>query len=78
MLIYLTFSSPEYRHASVICRASYGTKVCSNGAGHITKMVAMPMYGKTFTNLLLQNQRADDLETWYQALGAQVLTSLFK
>ena len=23
-----------------------GTKVCSNGPGHITKMVAMPIYGK--------------------------------
>ena len=28
---------------------------------------------KTLKNLLLQNQRADDLETWYAALGAQVL-----
>ena len=23
-----------------------GTKVCSNGPGHITKMVVMPIYGK--------------------------------
>ena len=23
-----------------------GTKVCSNGPGHITKMSAMPIYGK--------------------------------
>ena len=23
-----------------------GTKVCSNGAGHMTKMDAMPIYGK--------------------------------
>ena len=23
-----------------------GTKVCSNGPGHMTKMTAMPMYGK--------------------------------
>ena len=23
-----------------------GTKVCSNGPGHITKMAAMPIYGK--------------------------------
>ena len=24
-----------------------GTKVCSNGPGHITKMAAKPIYGKT-------------------------------
>ena len=23
-----------------------GTKVCSNGTGHMTKMAAMPIYGK--------------------------------
>ena len=23
-----------------------GTKVCSNGLGHLTKMAAMPIYGK--------------------------------
>ena len=23
-----------------------GTKVCSNGPGHVTKMTAMPIYGK--------------------------------
>ena len=30
---------------------------------------------KTFTNLLLWNQKADDLETWYAASGARVLPS---
>ena len=44
-----------------------GTKVCSTGTGHITKMAAMPIYGKNL-NLLLGNQKADDLETWYAAL----------
>ena len=39
-----------------------GTKVCSNGPGNMTKMVAMPIYGKTFKNLE-QNQTADDLGT---------------
>ena len=39
------------------------TKVCSNGPGHMTKMAAMPIYGKNFKNLLLWNQKADDLET---------------
>ena len=37
-----------------------GMKVCSNDPGHMTKMAAMPIYGK---NLLLRNQMADDLET---------------
>ena len=54
------------------------TKVCSNGAGHMTKMAAMPIYGKNLKNLLLQNPKADDLETWYAALGARVLLRLFK
>ena len=45
----------------------------------MTKMAAMPIYGvKTLKNLLLRNQKADDLETWYAASGAQVLPSLFK
>ena len=47
-----------------------GTKVCSNGQGHVTKMAAMPIYGKNLKKLLLQNQKADDLETWYAASGA--------
>ena len=33
---------------------------------------------KTLKNLLLWNQMADDLETWYAALGAQVLPSMLK
>ena len=28
-----------------------GTKVCINGPGHMTKMAAMSIYGKTFKNL---------------------------
>ena len=47
-----------------------GTKVCSNGSGHMTKMAAMPIYGKNLKILLLRNQKADDLETWYTASGA--------
>ena len=56
----------------------WGTKVCSNGPGHMTKMAAMPVYDKSLKHLLLQNQKADDLETWYAASGARVLPSLFK
>ena len=39
-----------------------GTKVCSYGPGHMTKMAAMPIYGKNSKNLLLWNQTADDLK----------------
>ena len=38
-----------------------GTEVTSNGLGHMTKMAPMPIYGKIFNNLLLQNQKADDI-----------------
>ena len=47
-----------------------GTKVCSKGPGQMTKIAAMPIYGKKLKNLLL--------ETWYVALSAQVLPSFFK
>ena len=33
---------------------------------------------KTFKNLLLQNQKSYDLETWYAAFGTQALQSLYK
>ena len=60
-----------------------GTKVCSNGPGHMTKMAAMPIYGKNFKifsslKSKKNNKKNDDLETWYARLGAQVLSSLFK
>ena len=43
-----------------------GTKVCSNGPGHMTKMAAMSI--KTLKNLLLRNQKANDLETQHRVL----------
>ena len=55
-----------------------GTKVYSNGPDHLTKMAAMPIYGKNLKNLLFQNQKADYLETWYSASGARFLPSMFK
>ena len=54
-----------------------GTKVYINGPGHMTKMAAMPIYGKNLKNLL-QNQKSYDLETWHVALGTQALQSLYK
>ena len=44
----------------------------------MTKMAATPIYGKKTFKDLLQNQKADDLETWYVALGMWGLPSLFK
>ena len=54
-----------------------GTKVCSNGPGHktkngpghMTKVATTPIYGKYPLKNLLQNQKVDDLGTWYVALG---------
>ena len=55
-----------------------GTKVCSNGPGHMTNMAVMPIYGKTFNNRLLWNQKAYGLESLYAALGIRVLLNVFK
>ena len=55
-----------------------GTKVYINGPGHMTKMATMPIYCKTFKNLLLQNQMSYDLETWHVASVTQALQSLYK
>ena len=53
-------------------------KIYINELGHMTKMAAMPIYGKNLKNLLLQNQYTDDIGTWYMALSMQVLPRLFK
>ena len=37
-----------------------------------------PYMVKTFKNLLLQNQKSYDFETWHVALGTQALQSLYK
>ena len=51
-----------------------GMKVSTNGLCHMSKMAAMPIYGK---KLLICNQKASDLETWYAALVFRVIPSLF-
>ena len=53
----------------------WGTKVCSNDPGHMTKMVAMPIYGKY---LKISSSPKPKAENWYAASGPQVLPSLFK
>ena len=44
--------------------AKFYTK-CS---GHMTKMADMPIYGKKTFKILLKNQKAHDLGTWYVEL----------
>ena len=51
-----------------------GTKVNINCPGHMTKMAAMPIYGKN----LLQNQKSYDLETLHVASRTEALQSLYK
>ena len=55
-----------------------GKKVYINGLGHMTKMAAMPIYGKNLKNLLLQKQKSYDLETWHVSLGTQALQISYK
>ena len=55
-----------------------GTKVCINGPGHMTKMAAMPIYGKNLKKIFLQNRRADFHETCYVASGTPAHQSLYK
>ena len=46
--------------------------------GSIASLRSIPIYGKNLKNLLLWNQKVDDLESWYAALGTQVLPNVFK
>ena len=56
-----------------------GKKVYINGQGHMTKMAAMAIdKKKNFKNLLLQNQKANDFETWCEASVTGALQSLYK
>ena len=53
-----------------------GTKVYIIGPGHLTKMVAMPIYGKkTFKNL---SSSELCLETWHTGKGTWALQSIYK
>ena len=45
-----------------------GTKVCINGPGHITKMVAMAINSKYFLKSSSEPE-AYDFETWHEASG---------
>ena len=45
---------------------------------HMTNMAIKPLYGENFESLLPRNQMAGDLETWYAALMAQILSSFIQ
>ena len=47
------------------------TKVCSNGPDNMTKMAAMPMYGKIPLKLFLSGTNRARALTRYAELGAQ-------
>ena len=51
-----------------------GTKVCSRHLGHVTKMAAMPIYGKKSS----PEPEADFHETWFVALGTPAHHSSLK
>ena len=54
-------------------------KIYAKYFGHMTDMAATPIYGKNPVKIFFfQNQKADDLGTWYVALGMCGLPSLFK
>ena len=55
-----------------------GTKVYINGPGHMTKMAAMPIYGKNPSKIFFSRTRADFHETWYVASGTPAHHSLYK
>ena len=56
-----------------------GTNVYINNPGHMTKMAAMPIYGKKpFKNLLLRNHWTDFNQTWHEASMTQVLQCVYK
>ena len=54
-------------------------KIYTNCSGHMTKMANTPIYGKNpLKNLFLQNQKADDLGSWYIALGMHFYEEIFE
>ena len=49
-----------------------------NNPGHMTKMAAMPIYGKNKHFILLQNRWTVFKETWHEASMAKVLQCVYK
>ena len=55
-----------------------GTKVCINGPGHMTKMAAMPIYGKNLKKSSSPEPAGRFPKTWYVASGTPAHHSLYK
>ena len=53
-------------------------KICKSDDGHMTKMAAMPIYGKNLKKSSSPEQVADFQETWYVASGTPAHHSLYK
>ena len=51
-----------------------------NNSGHMTKMAAMPIYGKNPSKIFLelQNRWTDFNETWHEVSMNQVLQCIYK
>ena len=59
--IFIKFKSGNYVERILI--------ICSNGFAPLNKMTAMPIYGKTLKNFLLQNQECFEAESWHIEYG---------
>ena len=55
-----------------------GTKVCSRGLGHMTKMNATPIYGKTPSEIFFSELKGNDLMALHVVLEPWAHHSLFK
>ena len=56
-----------------------GTNVFINNPGHMTKMAAMPIYGKNPSKFFFsRNHWTDFNETWHEASGTGVLQCVYK
>ena len=55
-----------------------GTKVCINGPGHMTKMAAMPIYGKNLKKSSSPEPAGRFPQTWYVVSGTPAHHSLYK
>ena len=53
-----------------------GTNVFINKPGHMTKMAAMPIYGKYPSKIF--SSGTDFNETWHEELGTRVLQCVYK
>ena len=55
-----------------------GDEVCINGPGHMTKMAAMPIYGKNLKKSSSPELAGRFPRIWYVALGTPAHHSLYK